>query len=113
MAGVDDGVIRQREEPSPDRVDDQVGVREGPACRARPTLEQGVAGDHRSELGDVPAHRAGGMAGRMQAGETGNFIAIAIGILLIAAGCATAYGIKSRKTTKGDADESAEDNTEA
>lgn len=40
-------------------------------------------------------------------------IAIAIGILLIAAGCATAYGIKSRKTTKGDADESAEDNTEA
>ena len=40
-------------------------------------------------------------------------IAIAIGILLIAAGCATAYGIKNRKTTKGDADESAEDNTEA
>ena len=40
-------------------------------------------------------------------------IAIAIGILLIAAGCATAYGIKSRKTTKGDADESAEDDTEA
>lgn len=40
-------------------------------------------------------------------------IAIGIGILLIAAGCATAYGIKSRKTTKGDADESAEDNTEA
>ena len=40
-------------------------------------------------------------------------IAIAIGILLIAAGCATAYGIKSRKTTKGDADESAEDNTKA
>ena len=40
-------------------------------------------------------------------------IAIAIGILLIAAGCATAYGIKSRKTTKGDADEKAEDNTEA
>ena len=40
-------------------------------------------------------------------------IAIAIGILLIAAGCATAYGIKSRKTTKGDADEDAEDNTEA
>ena len=40
-------------------------------------------------------------------------IAIATGILLIAAGCATAYGIKSRKTTKGDADESAEDNTEA
>ena len=40
-------------------------------------------------------------------------IAITIGILLIAAGCATAYGIKSRKTTKGDADESAEDNTEA
>ena len=40
-------------------------------------------------------------------------IAIAIGILLIAAGCATAYGIKSRKTPKGDADESAEDNTEA
>ena len=40
-------------------------------------------------------------------------IAIAIGILLIAAGCATAYGIKSRKTTKGNADESAEDNTEA
>ena len=40
-------------------------------------------------------------------------IAIAIGILLIAAGCATAYGIKSRKTIKGDADESAEDNTEA
>ena len=40
-------------------------------------------------------------------------IAIAIAILLIAAGCATAYGIKSRKTTKGDADESAEDNTEA
>lgn len=40
-------------------------------------------------------------------------IAIAIGILLIAAGCTTAYGIKSRKTTKGDADESAEDNTEA
>ena len=40
-------------------------------------------------------------------------IAIAIGILLIAAGCATAYGIKSRKTTKGDADERAEDNTEA
>ena len=40
-------------------------------------------------------------------------IAIAIGILLIAAGCATAYGIKSRKTTKADADESAEDNTEA
>ena len=40
-------------------------------------------------------------------------IAIAIGVLLIAAGCATAYGIKSRKTTKGDADESAEDNTEA
>ena len=40
-------------------------------------------------------------------------IAIAIGILLIAAGCATAYGIKSRKITKGDADESAEDNTEA
>ena len=40
-------------------------------------------------------------------------IAIAIGILLIAAGCATAYGIKSRKTTKGDADESAEDSTEA
>ena len=40
-------------------------------------------------------------------------IAIAIGILLIAAGCATAYGIKSRKTTRGDADESAEDNTEA
>ena len=40
-------------------------------------------------------------------------IAIAIGILLIAAGCAIAYGIKSRKTTKGDADESAEDNTEA
>ena len=40
-------------------------------------------------------------------------IAIAIGILLIAAGCATAYGIKSRKSTKGDADESAEDNTEA
>ena len=40
-------------------------------------------------------------------------IAIAIGILLIAAGCATAYGIKSRKTTKSDADESAEDNTEA
>ena len=40
-------------------------------------------------------------------------VAIAIGILLIAAGCATAYGIKSRKTTKGDADESAEDNTEA
>lgn len=40
-------------------------------------------------------------------------IAIAIGILLIAAGCATAYGIKSRKTTMGDADESAEDNTEA
>ena len=40
-------------------------------------------------------------------------IAIAIGILLIAAGCATAYGIKSRKTTEGDADESAEDNTEA
>ena len=40
-------------------------------------------------------------------------IAIAIGILLIAAGCATAYGIKSHKTTKGDADESAEDNTEA
>lgn len=40
-------------------------------------------------------------------------IAIAIGILLIAAGCATAYGIKSRKTTKGDADDSAEDNTEA
>lgn len=40
-------------------------------------------------------------------------IAIAIGILLIAAGCATAYGIKSRKTTKGDADESAEDNTES
>ena len=40
-------------------------------------------------------------------------IAIAIGILLIAAGCATAYGIKSRKTTKGDADESTEDNTEA
>ena len=39
--------------------------------------------------------------------------AIAIGILLIAAGCATAYGIKSRKTAKGDADESAEDNTEA
>ena len=40
-------------------------------------------------------------------------IAIAIGILLIAAGCATAYGIKSRKTTKGDADENAEDNTKA
>ena len=40
-------------------------------------------------------------------------IAIGIGILLIAAGCATAYGIKSRKTTKGDADENAEDNTEA
>ena len=40
-------------------------------------------------------------------------IAIAIGILLIASGCATAYGIKSRKTTKGDADENAEDNTEA
>ena len=40
-------------------------------------------------------------------------IAIAIGILLIAAGCAIAYGIKSRKTTEGDADESAEDNTEA
>ena len=40
-------------------------------------------------------------------------IAIAIGILLIAAGCATAYGIKSRKTAKGDADESEEDNTEA
>lgn len=40
-------------------------------------------------------------------------IAIAIGILLIAAGCATAYGIKSRKTAKGDADECAEDNTEA
>lgn len=40
-------------------------------------------------------------------------IAIAIGILLIAAGCATAYGIKSRKTAKGDADENAEDNTEA
>ena len=40
-------------------------------------------------------------------------IAIAIGILLIAAGCATAYGIKSRKTTKGDAAENAEDNTEA
>ena len=40
-------------------------------------------------------------------------IAIAIGILLIAAGCATAYGIKSRKTTKGDADENAEDTTEA
>ena len=40
-------------------------------------------------------------------------IAIAIGILLIAAGCATAYGIKSRKTTKGDADENAGDNTEA
>ena len=40
-------------------------------------------------------------------------IAIAIGILLIAAGCATAYGIKSRKTTKGDADVNAEDNTEA
>ena len=40
-------------------------------------------------------------------------IAIAIGILLSAAGCATAYGIKSRKTTEGDADESAEDNTEA
>lgn len=40
-------------------------------------------------------------------------IAIAIGILLIAAGCATAYGIKSRKTTKGDEDENAEDNTEA
>ena len=40
-------------------------------------------------------------------------IAIAIGILLIAAGCATAYGIKSRKTTKGDANENAEDNTEA
>ena len=49
-------------------------------------------------------------------GKTGvdmTSIAIAIGILLIAAGCATAYGIKSRKTTKGDADESAEDNTEA
>ena len=40
-------------------------------------------------------------------------VAIAIGILLIAAGCATAYGIKSRKSAKGDADESAEDNTEA
>ena len=40
-------------------------------------------------------------------------IAIAIGILLIAAGCATAYGIKSRKTAKDDADENAEDNTEA
>ena len=40
-------------------------------------------------------------------------IAIAIGILLIAAGCATAYGIKSRKTTKGDADENAEDNNES
>ena len=40
-------------------------------------------------------------------------IAIAIGILLIAAGCATAYGIKSRKSTKDDADENAEDNTEA
>ena len=40
-------------------------------------------------------------------------IAIAIAILLIAAGCATAYGIKSRKTAKDDADESAEDNTEA
>ena len=40
-------------------------------------------------------------------------LAIVIGILLIAAGCATAYGIKSRKTTKDDADESAEDNTEA
>ena len=49
-------------------------------------------------------------------GKTGvdmTSIAIAIGILLIAAGCATAYGIKSRKTTTGDADESAEDNTEA
>ena len=47
-------------------------------------------------------------------GKTGvDMTNIAIGILLIAAGCATAYGIKSRKTTKGDADESAEDNTEA
>ena len=49
-------------------------------------------------------------------GETGvdmTNIAIAIGILLIAAGCATAYGIKSRKTTKGDADVNAEDNTQA
>ena len=47
-------------------------------------------------------------------GKTGvDMTNIAIGILLIAAGCATAYGIKSRKTAKGDADESAEDNTEA
>ena len=47
-------------------------------------------------------------------GKTGvDMTNIAIGILLIAAGCATAYGIKSRKTTKGDADENAEDNTEA
>ena len=59
MAGVDDGVIRQREEPSPDRVDDQVGVREGPACRARPTLEQGVAGEHDTQVGCVQAHRSG------------------------------------------------------
>ena len=54
--------------------------------------------------------------GRLHLRKTGvdmTNIAIAIGILLIAAGCATAYGIKSRKTTKGDADESAEDNTEA
>lgn len=40
-------------------------------------------------------------------------IAIAIGVLLIAAGGATVYGIKKRKAADADADESAKDDSEA
>ena len=71
VAGVYDGVVGQREQPGPDRLDDQVGVAEGAAGRAGPALEERVAGEDTAEVGGVQADGAGRVAGGVQHGQRG------------------------------------------
>ena len=69
VTGVDDGVGREREQLRADRLDDRREVREGPAGRAGPAVEQRVAAVDRVTVRVVEADAAGGVARRVQRDE--------------------------------------------
>ena len=71
MTGVDDRVRVEDEQPVTDRVDDRAEVGERTPGRARSAGEQGVTAEQPALVGQVEAHGAARVSGRVQRREAG------------------------------------------
>jgi hypothetical protein len=71
VAGVDDRVLVKDQQPVTDRIDDGAEVGERAAGRAGTAREQGVAAEQPALAGEMEAHGAARMPGRVQDRKTG------------------------------------------